>query len=101
MFPDSSITKSFTIGYDKASYLLSFGITPYCVSKLLGEQGESKSFCISFDEFLNKDLQEIKWIVRVRYLDPKEDMVANVTSLLSEGLYFLHFSDLKDNSASN
>ena len=95
IFKNCPVAKIFSIGYDKASYLLCFGIAPYYESQLLEELNESRSYCISFDESMNKDLQQNQMDIHVRYWDRKKNMVVT-RYLTSEFLRHCSASDLKD-----
>lgn len=95
MFPDSEIAKEFSMGYDKARYLLCFGIAPYFESQLDENLQNCKSYSISFDESLNKDLQKNQMDIHVRFWDHQKDAVAT-RYLTSEFLGHGSASDLKE-----
>ena len=44
--------------YDKANYLVCFGLAPYSEEKLFDDLVECRIYSVSFDESLNKDVQE-------------------------------------------
>ena len=74
MFPESDITKKFTCGEKKASYLSCFGIAPYFKSLLKEKVKSSNGYVLLFDETLNHELQkkQMDFHVRIRNHDKVE-----------------------------
>ena len=66
MFTDSKIIKSFQLSKTKCGYI-NFGLVPYFKELLLKEIKASDCFRISFDESMNKVLQEEQMDVQIRY----------------------------------
>jgi len=65
VFPDSDIAKQFQCGKTKCSYLITHRIAPYYHDILLKHlQNPETKYVISFDEPLNKALQEEQWTYR-------------------------------------
>ena len=58
MFADSKIVKSFQLSKTKYGYIMKFGLAPYFKDLLLKEINASDCFRLSFDENINKVLQE-------------------------------------------
>ena len=70
MFPDSQIAQSFQCGRTKCAYLICFGIAPYYHNVLLSKLKEpGTKFVISFDESLNKVLQQEQMDMIIRFWD--------------------------------
>ena len=67
MFKDSEVAKSFQLSKTKCSYILNYGLAPYFKDILLKEIKESDCFGVSFDESMNKVLQEEQMDVQIRY----------------------------------
>ena len=57
MFSDSETANKFSLGRTKCSYFFNFGIAPYFKTMLLQNVRKSSFFTVSFDEYLNKVLQ--------------------------------------------
>ena len=68
MFPDSKIASQMELGRIKSIYTVNFGITPYFRKILKNEIVNSEWYTISFDESLNKVVQECKMDVIIRFL---------------------------------
>ena len=68
MFPDSKIASQMEFGRIKLMYTVNFGITPYFRKILNNEIVNSEWYTISFDESLNKVVQECKMDVIIRFL---------------------------------
>ena len=70
MFPDSQMAQNFQCGRTKCSYLICFGLAPYYHNMLLSKLKEpGTKFVISFDESLNKILQQEQMDMIVRFWD--------------------------------
>ena len=54
MFPDSSISDKFSLGKDKAKYMIIYGIYPAFKQKLKSMINNSPWYSVSFEENLNK-----------------------------------------------
>lgn len=67
MFPDSAIAKAMSIGYDKARYVILFGLAPYFKEQLLRLLNDMRFFSVSFDESLNKVTQHSQMDLHVRF----------------------------------
>ena len=67
MFSDSEIAKSFKLSKTKCSYFINLGLAPYFKDLLVKEVKAASIFVVSFDESLNKFLQEEQMDVQVRY----------------------------------
>ena len=67
MFSDSEIAKSFKLSKTKCSYFINLGLAPYFEDLLVKEVKAANIFVVSFDESLNKFLQEEQMDVQVRY----------------------------------
>ena len=68
MFPDRNIASQMEFGRMKLMYTVNFGITPYFRKILNNEIVNSEWYTISFDESLNKVVQECKMDVIIRFL---------------------------------
>jgi hypothetical protein len=75
MFPDSEIAGQFSMGYDKASYLTVFGLEPYFRQVLNTLVAKQRFFSLSFDESLNKSIQENQMDLHIRFWDDNKNMV--------------------------
>ena len=70
MFPDSAIARKFSCGETKCSYLIQFGLAPYFKEYLSNKiQKPGTIFVVSFDESLNKVLQEEQMDLLLRFWD--------------------------------
>ena len=67
MFSDSEIAKSFKLSKTKCGYFINFGLAPYFKDFLVKEIKAANIFAVSFDESLNKVLQEEQMDVQVGY----------------------------------
>ena len=76
MFPDSMIAKKFSCGETKCSYLIQFGLAPYFKTDLANKVQKPKTiFVVSFDESLNKVLQEEQMDSLLRFWDEELNRV--------------------------
>lgn len=76
MFPDSVIAKKFSCGETKCSYLIQFGLAPYFKTDLANKvQKPETIFVVSFDESLNKVLQEEQMDLLLRFWDEELNRV--------------------------
>ena len=66
MFPDSAIVSNFTLGKDKASYIVSYGLALYFKDCLL-QRLEGQLFSISFDEAFNSVSKRNQCDVHIAY----------------------------------
>ena len=67
MIFDSEIAKSFKLSKAKFGYFINFGLACYCKDLLVKEVKAANNFVVSFDESLNKVLQEEQIDVQFRY----------------------------------
>ena len=67
MFTDSEIVKSFQLSKTKCGYITNFGLAPYFKDLLRKEIKASDCFGASFDESMNKVLQEEQMDAQIRY----------------------------------
>ena len=75
MFTDSKIVKSFQLSKTKCGYIINFGLAPYFKDLLLKEIKASDCFGVSFDESMNKVLQEEQMDVHIRYWNETAKLV--------------------------
>ena len=76
MFPDSTVAKKFSCGSTKCHYLLKFGLAPYFEQNLLNQLAQPGTvFVVSFDESLNKHIQEEQMDMYVRFWDREKNRV--------------------------
>ena len=76
MFPDSAIARKFSCGETKCSYLIQFGLAPYFKEDLSNKiQKPGTIFVVSFDESLNKVLQEEQMDLLLRFWDDELNRV--------------------------
>ena len=93
MFPDSSIAKEFKISKTKCSYIIRFGLAPYFKELLMKKLKEADcKFVISFDESLNRILQEEQMDLIIHFWDKERQKV----SMLYYGSKFLGHTTSKD-----
>ena len=92
MFIDSEIAKSFQLSKTKCGYLINYGLAPYFKDVLLKSINSSEFFVLSYDESLNKVLQEDQMDVHFRFWD-------NDANEVSTRFYDSHF--LKRANAEN
>jgi hypothetical protein len=76
MFPDSHIAEQFSLGSDKASYLINFAIAPYFHEKLLLSATGATAYVICFDESLNEIAQRGQMDLIIRFWDDDKQQVA-------------------------
>ena len=67
MFPYSDIPDKFSLGKDKARYMIIYGIYPAFKEKLKSMINNSLWYSVSFDENLNKNQQNFQMDVNLRY----------------------------------
>ena len=67
MFPDSAIAAEFTLSKTKCAYLVKYGIAPWLKDNLVKEVNQSPFYSVSYDESLNRQLQEQQMDIQVRY----------------------------------
>ena len=84
MFIDSEIAKSFQLSKTKCGYLTNYGLVPYFKDILLKSINSSEFFVLSYDESLNKVLQEDQMDVHFRFWD-------NDVNEVSTRFYDSHF----------
>ena len=70
MFPDGQIAKSFRLSKTKSFHYLVFGLASY-FKETLKVSSLPLSYSVSFDESLNRHLQEEQMDVQVHYWDPE------------------------------
>lgn len=69
MFDDSEIAKSFKLSKTKCGYLINYGLAPHFQDILNQSISSSPYFIISFDESMNKVLQNEQMDLTVRFWD--------------------------------
>ena len=67
MFPHTAIPDKFSLGKDKARYMIIYGIYPAFKQKLKSMNNNSPWYSVSFDESLNKNQQKCQVDVNLRY----------------------------------
>lgn len=76
MFPDSAIAREFHCGKTKCSYLIRFGLAAYFKRDVLSKVMDTGNvYVVSFDESLNKILQEEQMDLLLRFWDNERDRV--------------------------
>ena len=73
MFPDSAVLEKFSLGKDKARYII-YGIAPAFKQKLRNMINASPWYSVSFDESLNKEQQKCQMDVNIRYWNDKRNI---------------------------
>ena len=69
MFPDSKVHRYFTMGAQKCSYVINFGLGPFFHNELVEHVKKSPFYSISFDESLNEVVKKQQMDVVVSYWD--------------------------------
>lgn len=69
MFPDSKIAASMELGKTKLKYIVNHGLAPYFKDLLKERVLKSQWFSVSFDESLNKSIQECEMDLIIRFWD--------------------------------
>lgn len=67
MFPDSAIAAGFTLSKTKCAYVVKYGIAPWLKQNLCQVISDSPFFSVSYDESLNRQMQEQQMDLQVRY----------------------------------
>ena len=75
MFPDSTVASKFSLSKTKCSYLINFGLAPFYLDNLLADIKKSPVFSLSYDETMNKILQNEQMDCGVRYWDSEIGLV--------------------------
>jgi hypothetical protein len=75
MFPDSSIANQFSMGRDKITYYVVFGLSPFFLQEVFNQLKLCDSFVVSFDESLNGVLQKEQMDIIVRFWDDTAQQV--------------------------
>ena len=75
MFSDSEIAKSFAMSRTKCTYYVNYGIAPYFQGILLNQLQASPYFVVSYDESMNRILQEEQMDVLVRFFNEESGLV--------------------------
>ena len=75
MFTDSEIVKSFQLSKTNCNYIINFGLVPCFRDLLLKEIKASDCFGVSFDENMNKVLEEEQIDVQIRYWNKTAKLV--------------------------
>ena len=76
MFPDSNILKNFAFDKTKCSYMVTYGLAPYCKSLLNDPLSSLDCFVAMFDESYNKILKREQMDLHVQFWDTKNNCVA-------------------------
>lgn len=74
MFPNDQAAQHFSLGKDKLSYMVDYGLAPYFRNELSKTLGTSV-FSVSFDESLNKITQSSQMDIHIRFWDEASDQV--------------------------
>ena len=75
MFPNSEIAKTFKLSRTKCGYLINYGLALFFRDVLLKSINASPYFMISYDESMNKILQDEQMDLQARYWDDNERQV--------------------------
>ena len=67
MFPDSAIAAGFTLSKTKCAYVIKYGIAPWLKENLQNLINEAPFYSVSYDESLNRQLQEQQMDLQVRF----------------------------------
>ena len=94
MFPDSAVPEKFSLGKDKARYMIIYGIAPAFKQKLRSMINTSPWYSVSFDESLNKEQQKCQMDVNIRYWNDKRN-IAETAYLDSQFLLRPNAENLK------
>ncbi len=76
IFNDSTIATKFSMKKDKLAYAITYGLGPYLQDKLSCAIQNCKFYVVSFDESLNKVVQEGQMDIVVRYWNVLKSEVA-------------------------
>ena len=76
MFKDNEIAKGFAPRRTKCTYLINFGVAPYFREELISSIKTSPHFFASFDEYLNRVLQDDQMEIQIRFLDESDNIVS-------------------------
>ena len=76
MFPDSEIAQKFQLGKTKCAYLVNYGITPFVKGQLVRNIVAAPFYTVSFDESMNRVLQNEQIDVQVHYWDINTSMAS-------------------------
>ena len=77
MFPDSEIAQ-FSLGKDKMSYLIHFGLAPHLKKKLNALLKTCVAYIVIFDEGFKQILQKGQMDIILRFFKIEEDTVCNM-----------------------
>ena len=69
MFPDSKIASQMELGKTKLMYIVNHGLGPHFREELKREASASEWYVVSFDESLNKTVQECEMDLIIRFWD--------------------------------
>ena len=75
MFPESAITKSFSCGEKKSTYIICHGLAPYFSQQLKDQVRLLDSFVILFDESFNCFTQNKQMDMHIRLFDDGRNAV--------------------------
>ena len=75
MFTNSKIVKSFQLSKTKCGCIINFGLVPYFKDLWLKKIKAFDCFRVSFDESMNKVLQEEQMDVQIRYWNDTAKLV--------------------------
>lgn len=67
MFPDSRIAQKFSMGYNKMSYVIAFGLAPHFSNHLMQLVKKCDSFTVHFDEAFNRISQKSQMDIHLRF----------------------------------
>ena len=100
MFSDSAIPDKFSLGKDKARYMIIYGIYSVFKRKLKSMINNSPWYSVSFDESLNKNQQKCLMDVNLRYWNDAKD-IAETSYLDSKFLLRPNAENLKSELAAS
>ena len=72
MFPDSEVTKQYTMSKDKVSYFVLYGIAPVFKEELIPTVNKPPFYSIAFDESLSDMLPDNQMDIHVRFWDSEK-----------------------------
>ena len=75
MFPDSGLTKAFSLSKTKCAYYINFGLAPFFKEQLMYDINKSPFYTVLFDESMNKILQTEQMDLHARYWCEQENQV--------------------------
>ena len=83
MFPDSSVTKAFTLGKTKCRYTMLYGVASEFKQKLIFDTNSSLFYSVTFDESMNSELQISQMDLGFQFWDNDWGLVETCTMTLN------------------